>query len=474
MFDFMERKWYDKGEKTAREERGAGEGAMIDEERLKILTDGAKYDVSCSSSGSGRKNTRDGLGNASMAGICHSFTQDGRCISLLKMLMSNDCVFDCVYCPNRRSADVPRASVSPEEMCELVTGFYRRNYIEGLFLSSAVLKSPDYTMELLLETIRKLRTEYRFNGYIHLKGIPHADRALTERAAAYADRMSYNVELPSERSLRLLAPQKTKESVFAPMRQLAEEKREFALEYKRRTGKEEGRGRGKFLPAGQTTQMIVGASPETDGQILRLTQFMYRKYDLKRVYYSSYVPVVRDPLLPDVQAGLLREHRLYQADWLLRFYGFSCEEIVAEDGNLSPEYDPKCAWALRNPQFFPVEVNRAGVEELLRVPGIGAKGAYKIVAARRYAALTFEDLAKMRIVLKRAKHFITCGGKFCGAKTPERARGELILAERADGARQLSLFDGAEPLTLAASPEEKQFLLKSSPEAARAALTGQF
>ena len=453
---------------------------MIDETRLKILTDGAKYDVSCSSSGSRRKNTKDGTGNASVGGICHSFTQDGRCISLLKILMSNDCVFDCRYCPNRRSADVPRASITPEEICELTMGFYRRNFIEGLFLSSAVFRSPDATMELLLETIRKLREEYKFNGYVHLKGIPHADRALTERAARYADRMSYNVELPSEQSLKLLAPQKTKESVFTPMRQLSEERKELALEYKKRTGKEERKGTGKFLPAGQTTQMIVGASPETDGQILRLTEFMYRKYDLKRVYYSSYVPVVHDSLLPDTGAGLLREHRLYQADWLLRFYGFTCEEILAEDGNLSPEYDPKCAWALRNLQYFPVEINRASVEQLLRVPGIGAKGAYKIVAARKYTALTFEDLAKMRIVLKRARHFITCNGKFFFSVSPEKVRNALILAERTDGARQLSLFDAETPLSssqtlsLLASPEEKKFLLGSSPETARAALTGQF
>lgn len=455
---------------------------MIDETRLKILTDGAKYDVSCSSSGSRRKNTKDGLGNASVAGICHSFTQDGRCISLLKMLMSNDCVFDCRYCPNRRSADVPRATVTPEELCELVMGFYRRNYIEGLFLSSAVCKSPDYTMEMLYATIRMLREKYKFNGYIHLKGIPHADRLLTERAAAYADRMSYNVELPSEQSLKLLAPQKTKESVFNPMRQLACEKRELALEYKKRTGREERRGTGRFLPAGQTTQMIVGASPETDGQILRLSEFMYRNYDLKRVYYSSYVSVVKDPLLPDDGAGLLREHRLYQADWLLRFYGFTCDEISPKGENLPAEYDPKCAWALRNMQYFPVEINKASVEQLLRVPGIGAKGAYKIVAARKYAALTFDDLKKMRIVLKRAKHFITCNGKFCGTEGAERVRTQLILAERTDGAKQLSLFDGAdgsrllpesETLSLLASPKEKQFLLNSSPEVAMSALTGQ-
>lgn len=470
---------------------------MIDEERMKILTDGAKYDVSCSSSGSRRKNTKDGLGNASLGGICHSFTQDGRCISLLKMLMTNDCVFDCKYCPNRRSADVPRAVASPEEMCELVMAFYRRNYIEGLFLSSAVYKSPDYTMELLLETIKTLRETYKFNGYIHLKGIPHADKILTDRAAAYADRMSYNIELPSEQSLKLLAPQKTKDSVFSPMRQLCEEKRALALEYTRRTGKEEKRGAGRFLPAGQTTQMIVGASPETDGQILRLTEFMYRKYDLKRVYYSSYVPVVHDPLLPDAAAGLLREHRLYQADWLLRFYGFTTEEIAPAGENLPAEYDPKCAWALRNMQYFPVEINRASVEQLLRVPGIGAKGAYKIVTARKYAKLTFEDLKKMRIVLKRARHFITCNGKFCGTENPDRVRTQLILAERTDSAKQLSMFDASSlppansfslldsdtarlsktaeesALTLFASREDKQFLLNSSPETAKSALTGE-
>lgn len=457
---------------------------MIDETRLKILTDGAKYDVSCSSSGSRRKNT-GGVGNASLGGICHSFTQDGRCISLLKMLMSNDCVFDCKYCPNRRSADVPRASVTAEEMCELTMGFYRRNYIEGLFLSSAVYKSPDYTMELLYETIRTLREKYRFQGYIHLKGIPHADKLLTERAAAYADRMSYNVELPSEQSLRLLAPQKTKESLFLPMRQLSEEKKAFALEYKNRTGRDEPKGAGRFLPAGQTTQMIVGASPETDGQILRLSEFMYRKYDLKRVYYSAYVPVVRDPLLPDAGAGLLREHRLYQADWLMRFYGFSSEEISPSGENLPSEYDPKCAWALRNLQYFPVEINTAPVERLLRVPGIGAKGAYKITAARRYAKLSFEDLKKMRVVLKRARHFITCDGKFYGLDDEEKIRRSLIVAERADEARQLSLFGSFEKGTapiesalgdfpLATTEErEKRFLLDSTSEIARSALTGQ-
>lgn len=461
---------------------------MIDEARLKILTDGAKYDVSCSSSGSRRKNTKDGLGNASFGGICHSFTQDGRCISLLKTLMSNDCVFDCKYCPNRRSADVPRASASPEEICELVTEFYRRNYIEGLFLSSAVCINPDHTMELLYETVRLLRTKYKFNGYIHLKGIPHADKLLTDRAATFADRMSYNVELPSEQSLKLLAPQKTKESVFLPMRSLALAKRERALEFKKRTGRDEMKGTGRFLPAGQTTQMIVGASPETDGKILKLSEFMYRNYDLKRVYFSAYVPVVRDPLLPDETAGLLREHRLYQADWLMRFYGFEADEIAPEGENLPMEYDPKCAWALRHPEFFPVEVNAAPLEKLLRVPGVGAKGAYKILAARKYTKLTFDDLKKMRIVLKRARYFITCGGKFNGVENPAAVRAGLVVAERSDSAKQLSLFDGANgdfpalsslslgapPLSLkTATDSEKRFLLSSTPEIARSALTGQ-
>ncbi len=457
---------------------------MIDETRLKILVDGAKYDVSCSSSGSSRRNKAGGLGNAAFGGICHSFTQDGRCISLLKILMSNDCVFDCKYCPNRKGADVARASVSPEEICELVIEFYRRNYIEGLFLSSAVYKSPDYTMELLLRTVRLLREEYRFNGYIHLKGIPHADEALTRAAARYADRMSYNLELPSEQSLKLLAPQKTKQSVLLPMGVLQAGREEAAALWKAKTGKIERKGMGKFLPAGQTTQMIVGASPETDGKILRLSESLYRKFSLKRVYFSSYVPVVSDPLLPSVGAGLLREHRLYQADWLLRFYGFDSTEIVGEGENLATEYDPKCAWALKNMHLFPVEVNRADVETLLRVPGIGAKGAYKIVAARRYAKLTFSDLQKMRIVLKRARHFITCDGKFYGLDNEERVKAALAVAERLDGAKQLSIFDGdraglllpsGQAPTLSLLPKaEKRFLLSSTAEIAKSALDGQF
>ena len=406
---------------------------MISEEKLKILTESAKYDVSCSSSGSGRKNT-GGIGNGYVAGCCHSFTPDGRCISLLKILLSNDCIYNCKYCPNRLDADVPRATATPDEICELVIDFYKRNYIEGLFLSSAVCKNPDYTMERLLLTVKKLRTEYRFQGYIHLKGIPRADERLMTEAALYADRMSYNVELPSERSLKLLAPQKSKESLLGPMQSLA------AQTLQMREEKSKGLFKGHFLPAGQTTQMIIGASPEPDGQILRLTQALYRKNNLKRVYYSSYVPVVADKALPDAPTGQLREHRLYQADWLLRFYGFTVEELLSEGENLSAEYDPKCAWALKNMHLFPVEINRAPLELLLRVPGIGAKNAYKIMQARRYTKLSFEDLLKMKIALKRAKHFIICNGKFYGEENYTQVRGLLAAAEAQESAEQMSLF----------------------------------
>ena len=432
-------------------------GGMITQEKLTILTESAKYDVSCSSSGSGRKNA-GGIGNGYVSGCCHSFTPDGRCVSLLKILLSNDCIYDCKYCPNRVTADVPRATATPEEICELTIDFYKRNYIEGLFLSSAVCKNPNDTMEKLLSVVKKLRLEYGFHGYIHLKGIPRADEALNREAARYADRMSYNVELPSESSLKLLAPQKSKESLLLPMKQLTSERTKFAEE------KRKGLIKGHFLPAGQTTQMIVGASPEADGQILRLTQALYRKMELKRVYYSSYVPVVRDPLLPDLSAGQLREHRLYQADWLLRFYGFTVEEIVGEGENLATEFDPKCACALKNMQLFPVEINRAPLETLLRVPGIGARNAHKIVEARRYATLAFEDLVKMKVALKRAKHFITSNGKFIGAKNENAVRGLLAAAEIGDGAQQLNLFD---------SPALSSFVQNSDRKNALVSLTGQ-
>ena len=410
---------------------------MISEEKLHILTSSAKYDVSCSSSGSGRKNA-GGLGNGMPDGCCHSFTPDGRCVSLLKILMSNDCVFDCKYCMSRRSCDNPRATATPEEICELTVDFYKRNYIEGLFLSSAVQKSPNYAMEQLVRTVKLLRTKYAFQGYVHLKGIPKADESLVTEAARYADRMSYNVELPSETSLKLLAPQKSKESLLLPMKQLQRERDLFRAEQRK----------GYFLPAGQTTQMIVGASPERDGQILRLAQGLYRATGLKRVYYSSYVPVVEDSVLPAVQSPALREHRLYQADWLLRFYGFDAEELVPPTENLPLEFDPKCAWALRNMHLFPVEVNRAPLETLLRVPGIGARSAQKILSARRYTSLTFEHLKKMRVVLKRARHFITAGGKFYGAKNELSVRGLLAAGEAQSNATQLSLFESGTALSV--------------------------
>lgn len=404
---------------------------MLEAERLEILTESAKYDVSCSSSGSTRVNGNRGLGNASVGGICHSFTPDGRCISLLKILMSNECTYDCEYCPNRRSADVPRARVTPDEICNLVVNFYKRNYIEGLFLSSAVFDSPNKTMELLYETVLKLRKVYNFNGYIHLKGIPHADETMTFKAARLVDRMSYNIELPSENSLKLLAPQKTKQSLLLPMKGLRD-----AIIY----DKENKVRKNRVLPAGQTTQMIIGASPESDGQILRLTESLYRNMNLRRVYYSSYIPVVQSSKLPAVGAGLLREHRLYQADWLIRYYGFDVAEILDENENLSQEYDPKCAWALKNMQLFPVEVNTAPLSVLLRVPGIGAKSAYKITEARKYSAIDFDILAKMRIVLKRAKHFITCKGKFCGSDSLAQVKTSLLLAGNNEVSEQISMF----------------------------------
>ena len=404
---------------------------MISAEKLKILSDAAKFDVSCSSSGSNRKN-QGGIGNACQAGICHSFTKDGRCVSLLKILMTNSCAYDCAYCINRRSNDAPRAIATPTEICELTMEFYRRNYIEGLFLSSAVYKNPDYTMELLLETVVKLRKLYGFHGYIHLKGIPGADNKLVMRAGEFVDRMSFNIELPTEQSLRLLAPQKTKKNIIAPIGILRDEKAE-RLSFKHR-----------FLPAGQTTQMIVGATPECDGQILKLTQALYGKFGLKRVYYSSFVPVTTSSLLPSQPAGLLREHRLYQADWLIRFYGFKVSELVSENENLSTEYDPKCAWAIKHPEFFPIDVNTAPLEELIRIPGIGVKSAYKIISSRRYGRLSLEDLVKMKISVKRAIHFITFSGKFFGSMKENTVTQTLKLNVLTETAEQLSLFSTPE------------------------------
>lgn len=376
-------------------------------EKLKILSDAAKYDASCSSSGSDRQNTHGGIGNAQDCGICHTWSGDGRCVSLLKILFSNCCIYDCQYCVNRTSNDTPRASFTPEEVAELTISFYKRNYIEGLFLSSAVVKNPDYTAELLIKTLSLLRYKYLFNGYIHVKAIPGADPRLIQQLGFLADRMSVNIELPSASSLEKFAPQKSKTSILAPMKTISggisQNKQELAVY----------RHAPKFTPAGQSTQMIVGATPENDNQILRLSEGLYKNYSLKRVYYSAYVPVGTNPLLPTAAPPLLREHRLYQADWLLRYYGFTAAELLDDEHpNLSTIVDPKCDWAMRHMECFPVEINTAPYEMLLRTPGIGVRSAQKIIKARRYALLDFSDLKKMRISMKRARFFVTCRGKY--------------------------------------------------------------
>lgn len=376
-------------------------------EKLEILADSAKYDASCSSSGSTRNTNYGGLGAPTAAGCCHAFSADGRCISLLKVLFTNYCINDCKYCHNRSSNDIPRATFTPRELADLCINFYRRNYIEGLFLSSGIIKSPDYTAQLLLKTLEILRYEYKFNGYIHVKGIPGASNSLTRSLGFLADRMSVNIELPSEIGLKLLAPQKTKESVLAPMQFIKNtitESRETSIISKKHPS---------FVPAGQSTQMIIGATKESDYQILHLTEALYKKYSLKRVYFSAYIPVGNHPVLPkDVPPPLLREHRLYQADWLLRFYGFKASEILEEETSLDPLLDPKSNWAMRNLHLFPVEINTAPYEMLLRVPGIGVVCAKRIVVARKASLLSFEDLKKLRVVLKRAAYFITCKGKY--------------------------------------------------------------
>ncbi|MDR0405698.1 MAG: putative DNA modification/repair radical SAM protein [Clostridiales bacterium] len=376
--------------------------------KLQILTGAAKYDVACTSGGVDKKAPAGGIGSAAACGICHSFAADGRCISLLKVLMTNSCVYDCKYCVNRRSNDTPRAAFAPRELADLTMNFYRRNYIEGLFLSSGVLKNPDYTCERIIETLKILREEYRFFGYIHAKAIPGADGALVARLGALADRVSVNIELPSRDSLRLLAPDKSKAAILKPMGLISNRIRENRGEVIRY------RHAPKFAPAGQSTQMIIGATPETDFQILTLTENLYKTYQLKRVFFSAYIPVSRDASLPSVDAKppLAREHRLYQADWLLRFYGFTANELLDEKNpGFNPYIDPKCNWAINHMERFPVEVNRAAYEELLRVPGIGVVSAKRILAARRTARLDYAALKTLGVVLKRAQYFIVCGGK---------------------------------------------------------------
>ena len=417
-------------------------------EKLNILSDAAKYDVSCSSSGAERRGDGTGMGNCRKAGICHSFSSDGRCISLLKILFTNECIYDCKYCVNRSSNDVVRTSFTPEEVCTLTMEFYRRNYIEGLFLSSGILKSPDYTMELIYAAVYRLRHVCNFQGYIHVKAIPGADERLIRMTGFLADRMSVNMELPTAESLRLLAPHKSRKNILAPMRFVQEKMKETQQELMLY------QSAPRFVPAGQSTQMIIGATPETDYQILRVTEDLYKKFDLKRVYFSAFVPVNEDKDLPSIRdegPPLLREHRLYQADWLLRFYHFEAEELLDEENqNFNVYLDPKCCWALRHLESFPVEINRADYYTLLRVPGIGYKSAGRIVKARRWGRIDFEDLKKMGVVLKRALYFITCSGKMMYPVRMDEdtiTRNLLNTKERlpmgADGMtfRQLSLFD---------------------------------
>ena len=393
--------------------------------KLEILADAAKYDVACTSSGVDRDAQRGSLGNTLMAGCCHSFSADGRCITLLKVLMTNVCVYDCAYCVNRASNETRRAAFKPRELADLTIAFYRRNYIEGLFLSSGVACNPDHTTELMIETLAILRDEYGFRGYIHAKAVPGTSPELVERLGRLADRLSVNMELPSQESLSLLAPQKSKQQIIAPMKQISEgiaqdkEQRALAkrstmyLQQKRSTKRERA-----FVPAGQSTQMIIGATPESDYQILTLTSALYSTLSLKRVFFSAYLPVNDDARLPkdeDIGARLDREHRLYQADWLLRFYRFDVDEIIDPDHPfLDTEVDPKTNWALNHPEFFPVEVNKAPYEQLLRVPGIGVKGAHAIVRARRTAVLREPELRKLGIAYKRARFFITCNGAYAG------------------------------------------------------------
>ena len=387
--------------KGATKQKGNKMACMDVREKLNILSAAAKYDVSCSSSGSGRQAPKGGLGSACSAGICHTWSSDGRCISLLKVLMSNACKYDCAYCINRRSNDIPRATFTPKELIDLTLEFYRRNYIEGLFLSSAVVGSPDRTMEMLVQVARELRTVHKFGGYIHLKAIPGASRELLYLAGLYADRSSVNIEIPTDRALQHLAPEKNHASILAPMNFLAERKLEYHGERSRYTP--------KFLPAGQSTQMIVGAAGETDLQILTLSNGFYKQQQMKRVYFSGYVPLNADKRLPSLttKPPLAREHRLYQADWLMRFYKFGYDEVVdPAHPNLDLELDPKAAWALRHPEFFPIDIQTADYEMLLRVPGIGVKSAQLIASGRRFSKIRLEQLKKMGVVLKRAQYFI--------------------------------------------------------------------
>ena len=408
------------------------------DEKLRILSDAAKYDVSCSSSGSGRKNTNNGLGNGAISGICHSWSADGRCVSLLKILMTNYCIYDCKYCISRKSNDIERAILTPDEIVRLTINFYRRNYIEGLFLSSGVIKNADYTMEQMIAVAKKLRLEERFNGYIHMKVIPGASRELIHEMGLYVDRVSVNIELAESKALKLLAPDKKPTDISTSMGlirknqiQNTEEKKLF-------------KSTPSFIPAGQTTQMIIGAGGESDYAILSKSENLYKNFDLKRVYYSAYVPVNKSGILANADAvPMIREHRLYQADWLLRFYDFKAGEILDEKNSfIDPLLDPKANWAVQNWHLFPMEINRASYKDLLRIPGIGVTSAKRIVMARKYSIIKYEHLKKLGVVIKRAKYFITVNGEFLGFRkeSPELIRNALIEKEKM-AMQQMKLFN---------------------------------
>ncbi|MCI9129437.1 MAG: putative DNA modification/repair radical SAM protein [Eggerthellaceae bacterium] len=450
--------------------------------KLEILSDAAKYDVACTSSGVDRAGKRGQLGAASAAGCCHSFTEDGRCISLLKVLMTNVCTYDCAYCVNRRSnAEVERTAFTPQELADLTIGFYRRNYIEGLFLSSGVIGNADRTTELMIETLRILREDYGFRGYIHAKAVPNASLELVDKLGYLADRLSVNLELPSSASLKLLCPDKTRQSVLKPMKRISEaiseDSESRAMVRRRKTvymsATRPRRAQRAFAPAGQSTQMIVGATPETDHQILGLAASLYKSMQLKRVFFSAYLPVVADPRLPSTdRIQLDREHRLYQADWLMRFYGFSVEEIIDEaNPNLATDVDPKANWALNHLDLFPVEVNTASRDMLLRVPGIGVRGAKLIMRARKQSTLGEDELRRLGIALKRARYFITCGGKHLGRGvefSPEVLHAKLAapIDGGSHGRRADKLVDGQMSLFSYASVTGDFALEEASPDAA--------
>lgn len=427
--------------------------------KLHILSDAAKYDVACTSSGVDRNNTGNGLGNCIAPGICHAFSSDGRCVSLLKILFTNECIFNCSYCLNRRDNDVPRASFTPDEVCSLVIEFYRRNYIEGLFLSSGILESPNYTMDLIYQTLFKLRTVHNFQGYIHVKAIPGADPVLIQKVGFLADRMSVNLELPTGDSLKKLAPNKSRKTILSPMRQIqsgiTKEKHEL-IPFKQQP---------KFVPAGQSTQMIIGATPDTDYEIMSVSEGLYKKFSMRRVFYSAFVDVNHNSNLPVLAGGppLLREHRLYQADWLLRFYNFKVNELLSEDKpNFNTFLDPKCDWALRHLEQFPVEVSTANYYTLLRVPGIGSTSARRIIGARKHSKLDYTSLRKLGVVLKRALYFITCNGQQMYPTKIEEdyicrnlmSQTKIPIEVQRMQYQQLSLFDVVSQPNLVTTPKQ--------------------